>query len=50
MRPWLVVIAVALVACASDDEESAPARDAGSVVTYGAPYTGGEFHLGPVDW
>jgi expansin len=26
------------------------AGPAGAVVTYGQPYTGGQFHLGPVDW
>jgi expansin (peptidoglycan-binding protein) len=30
--------------------EIGPPPDAGPLVTYGQPYTGGQFHLGPVDW
>ncbi len=37
-------------ASTSDTTVTLPPGDAGGVVTYGAPYTGGEFHLGPVDW
>jgi expansin (peptidoglycan-binding protein) len=32
------------------DDGSVIDAPTGPITTYGAPYTGGEFHLGPVDW
>lgn len=62
MRARLVVLAlsgaIGGAACGgSEPDTQAAASDAGGQVgdaagltSYGAPYTGGEFHLGPVDW
>lgn len=46
----LVALLTAPAACGSDDsgDPGDPVPD--QLVTYGQPYTGGQFHLGPVDW
>lgn len=38
------------VSAPTDTGVSAPVTDAAGLKTYGEPYTGGEYHLGPVDW
>jgi expansin len=48
-------LVVWVVACGSDDANpqkavSQPGADAGDALVYGTPYTGGLFHLGPVDY
>lgn len=62
-RFGVLVLPALFVACSSDPEPAAgsdagagndvaviPADDGGKPVTYGQTYTGGEFHLGPVDY
>jgi len=50
MRSSLVLLLVpaAAAACGGGDDGGSPVPD--QLVTYGSPYTGGQFHLGPVDW
>jgi expansin (peptidoglycan-binding protein) len=46
-----VVLAILITGCGGgggDDDDGDPDPD--ELVLYGDPYTGGEFHLGPVDW
>ncbi len=66
MRAVLFVVGFATTACggsdgnattadatttdATTDSTPLPTGDAAGLTTYGAPYPGGEFHLGPVDW
>jgi expansin (peptidoglycan-binding protein) len=52
----LLVCSPIVCACGSSDASSAadasaqPGVDAGDAIVYGSPYTGGQFHLGPVDY
>jgi expansin (peptidoglycan-binding protein) len=57
-RSGALLVLVAVAACsdasspASGDDAGvvSPADDGGKPITYGQTYTGGEFHLGPVDY
>lgn len=47
---WLA-LALILGACGGDDGGGGGGNpNPDQLVTYGQPYTGGQFHLGPVDW
>jgi hypothetical protein len=55
MTKWSAVLALFLVACGGGGGPGAPSDggpggDDDALVTYGAPYEGGQFHLGPVDY
>jgi len=44
----LLALALTAAACGAGGDDGSPIPD--QLVTYGQPYTGGQFHLGPVDW